>query len=119
VGVYTRLLRGTAFGGAATCAGVAGAIFAMYNRGMFVENAFWTQSAQVLIMVLLGGMYAFFGPAIGAAALYLLERFTNEYTEYWPTVLGGILLVILMFLPDGLVGLVQKVRNKLSGSGGR
>lgn len=118
VGVDTRRMRWTAFVVAGTFAGIAGAVFAMYNRGMYVENAFWTQSAQVLIMVLLGGMYSFFGPAIGAAALYLLERFTNEYTEYWPTVLGLILLVILMFLPEGLVGLAQKVRNKLAGLGG-
>tara|TARA_R110002096_G_scaffold320608_1_gene514613 strand:+ start:163 stop:1101 length:939 start_codon:yes stop_codon:yes gene_type:complete len=118
VGVDTRRMRWTAFVVAGTFAGVAGAIFAMYNRGMYVENAFWTQSAQVLIMVLLGGMYSFFGPAIGAAVLYLLERFTNEYTEYWPTVLGGILLVILLFLPDGLVGLAQKVRSRLSRLGG-
>jgi len=118
VGVNTRQMRWTAFVVAGTFAGIAGAIFAMYNRGMYVENAFWTQSAQVLIMVLLGGMYSFFGPAIGAAALYLLERFANEYTEYWPTVLGGILVVILMFLPNGLVGLAQKVRSRLAGSGG-
>ena len=107
-------MRWTAFVIAGTFAGIAGAIFAMYNRGMYVENAFWTQSAQVLIMVLLGGMYSFFGPAIGAAVLYLLERFTNEYTEYWPMVLGGILLVILMFLPEGLAGLAQMVRSRLA-----
>lgn len=118
VGVNTRQMRWTAFVVAGTFAGIAGAIFAMYNRGMYVENAFWTQSAQVLIMVLLGGMYSFFGPAFGAASLYLLERFTNEYTEYWPTVLGGILLVILMFLPEGLAGLAQKVRTRLAGWGG-
>lgn len=114
VGVDTRRMRWTAFVIAGTFAGIAGAIFAMYNRGMYVENAFWTQSAQVLIMVLLGGMYSFFGPAIGAAVLYLLERFTNEYTEYWPMVLGGILLVILMFLPEGLAGLAQMVRSRLA-----
>ncbi len=118
VGVNTRQMRWTAFVVAGTFAGIAGAIFAMYNRGMYVENAFWTQSAQVLIMVLLGGMYSFVGPAIGAAVLYMLERFTNEYTEYWPTVLGGILVVILLFLPDGLVGLAQKVRNRLASGDG-
>jgi len=64
-------------------------------------------------MTLLGGMYSFFGPAIGAASLFLLERLTNEYTEYWPLVLGTILLVILMFLPEGLAGLARTVRRYL------
>lgn len=118
VGVNTRMMRWTAFVVAGTFAGIAGSLFAMFKSGMYVENAFWTQSAQVLIMTLLGGMYSFFGPAIGAAALHLLEIFTNRYTEYWPTVMGVILLVILLFLPDGIVGLAQKVKNKLTHSGG-
>jgi branched-chain amino acid transport system permease protein len=115
VGVNTRLMRWWAFVVAGTFAGVAGAIFSLLHRSMFTESAFWTESAGVLIMTLLGGMYSFFGPAIGAAALLILERLTNEYTQYWPAVLGGILLVILLFLPDGLVGLTQKLRSRLVG----
>ena len=116
IGVNTRLMRWWAFIVAGTFAGIAGAIFGMFHRGMYVESAFWTQSATVLIMTLLGGMFSFFGPAIGAATLFILERITNEYTEYWPTVLGFILLVILLFLPDGLAGLARKVRSYVAGS---
>lgn len=115
IGVNTRMMRWWAFVIAGTFAGVAGAIFGMFHRGMYVESAFWTQSATVLIMTLLGGMFSFFGPAIGAATLFILERITNEYTEYWPTVLGVILLVILLFLPDGIVGLARKARGYLWG----
>ena len=39
-----------------------------------------------------------------------LERIINEYTEYWPFVLGVILLVILLFLPEGLIGLPARIR---------
>ena len=117
IGVNTRLMRGAAFVVAGAFAGIAGAIFAMYNRGVYTESAFWTESAQVLIMTLLGGMYSFFGPAIGAATLYLLERFANEYTQYWPTVLGVILLVIVLVLPEGLVGLAKRIGNRLTREG--
>ena len=58
----------------------------------------------LLIMVLLGGMYSFVGPIIGATVLYLLQIFTNQYTTYWPTVLGGILLLIVMVLLILLAG---------------
>ncbi len=109
VGVNTRLVRWAAFVVAGTFAGVAGALFAMYTRGMYTETAFWTESAQVLIMTLLGGMFSFFGPAVGAAVLWLLQTITNQYTEYWPTVMGVILLVILLFLPEGLAGLVKRI----------
>mgnify|MGYP003575089944 FL=1 len=108
-------MRWAAFTVAGTFGGLAGALFGMYHRGMYIENAFWTESAQVLIMVLLGGIYSFVGPIIGAAVLYLLQVFTNQYTPYWPTVLGLILLVIVLVLPDGLIGLAKRVR----GRGGR
>ncbi len=113
VGINTRLMRWWAFVVAGTFAGIAGSLFAMVHRGMYTESAFWPESATVLIMTLLGGMYSFFGPAIGAASLFLLERLTNEYTEYWPLVLGTILLAILMFLPEGLAGLAQAIRRQI------
>ena len=97
---------------AGTFGGLAGALFGMYHRGMYIENAFWTESANVLIMVLLGGIYSFVGPILGAAVLHLLQVFTNQYTPYWPTVLGLILLVIVMVLPDGLIGLVARVKAR-------
>jgi branched-chain amino acid transport system permease protein len=112
VGINTRFMRWSAFVVAGTFAGVAGALFGMLHRGMFVESAFWTQSATVLIMTLLGGMFSFFGPAIGAATLFILQRLTNEYTEYWPTVLGVVLIVILLFLPEGLAGLIGRFRKR-------
>lgn len=116
VGVDTRRVRHVAFIVAGTFAGIAGALFALYNNGMYVESAFWTESARVLIMVLLGGMYSFFGPALGAAVLYFLQVVTVQYTEYWPTVLGGVLLVILMFAPEGIVGLAKRVFGQLGAS---
>jgi len=112
VGINTRLMRWSAFVVAGTFAGIAGALFGMLHRGMFVESAFWTQSATVLIMTLLGGMFSFFGPAIGAATLFILQRLTNEYTEYWPTVLGVVLIIILLFLPEGIAGLVNRFRKR-------
>ena len=67
VGVNPYTMRLAAFVVAGTFAGIAGALFAMYNKGMYVESAFWPESAQELIMVLLGGVYSFFGPALGAS----------------------------------------------------
>ena len=112
LGVDTRLMRWAAFVVAGTFAGLAGALFAMYNRGVYVESAFWPESAQVLIMVLLGGMYSFLGPALGAAVLYLLEQLANQVTEYWPAVLGVILLAVVLAAPEGLAGLVRRWRRR-------
>jgi branched-chain amino acid transport system permease protein len=116
IGIDTRRMRWAAFAVAGTFAGLAGALFGMYHRGMYIENAFWTESAQVLIMVLLGGIYSFVGPLIGASVLYLLQVVTNQFTAYWPMVLGLVLLVVVLVLPDGLVGLAKRVSGRASGA---
>ncbi len=113
VGVDTRRMRLMAFVIAGAFAGVAGALFALYNRGMYTESAFWTESAQVLIMVLLGGIHFFFGPALGALVLYLLDVTISQYTQYWPAVLGAVLLAIVLFFPEGLARLAQRLWLRL------
>lgn len=110
LGIDTKRMRLIAFVIAGAFAGLAGCLLAMYVRGMYPTTAFWTQSGQVIIMVLLGGVHSFVGPILGATTLYLLETTTHQYTEYWPIVMGLILLVIVLVLPDGLVGLIKRLR---------
>jgi branched-chain amino acid transport system permease protein len=108
VGVDVKRIQLMAFIVSGTFSGVAGALFALFNRSVFPEFAWWTMSAEVLIMAILGGIYAFLGPAIGAAAIILLNRTITDYTEYWPTVLGLILVIVLFAFPEGLMGLTRK-----------
>ena len=53
-------------------------------------------------MTILGGMDHFWGPAVGALVLILLNQQITSYTEYWPFVLGTILLVLLFVFPGGI-----------------
>ena len=55
-------------------------------------------------MTILGGMEYFWGPVVGAATFVLLNQQITSYTEYWPFVLGVILLVLLFAFPGGIVG---------------
>ncbi len=113
VGVNVRRVQLIAFVISGTFSAVAGGLYALYNRSVFPESAWWTESSEVLIMSILGGIHAFLGPAVGAAAIILLDRQITEYTQYWPTVLGIILLIVLFAFPDGLAGLVDRVRRRL------
>ena len=63
-------------------------------------------------MAILGGIHSFLGPAVGAAAIILLDRTITEYTQYWPTVLGVILLIVLFAFPEGLAGLASRFRRR-------
>lgn len=112
LGVDTKRIQLVAFVLAGVFAGIAGALFAMFNRSIFPNSAWWLQSAEVLIMVVLGGMNSFFGPAIGAVALILLGRLTLEITVYWPALLAVILIVTLFFFPNGIAGLFGSRRGK-------
>lgn len=114
IGINVPRMRLIAFVIAGVFAGIAGALLALYVRGMFPQSAFWTQSGQVMIMVLLGGVHSFVGPILGAATLYLLESTIHRYTEYWPLVLGTILLVIVLVAPQGLIGAFRRVWRKFT-----
>jgi len=85
-------------------AGLAGGLFGIFNRGVFPDFCYWPKSAEVLIMTILGGIHHFWGPSLGAAILILLNQYIVSYTEFWPLVLGIVLLVLLFASPGGVAG---------------
>lgn len=107
VGVNVQRYQLAAFVVAGTFAGWAGALFGIFNRGVFPDFAFWSKSAEVLIMAILGGMGSFWGPAVGAATLILLNHQITSFTQYWPFILGSILIVLLFVFPGGIVGALR------------
>lgn len=107
IGINVQRYQLAAFVVAGTFAGWAGALFGIFNRGVFPDFAFWSKSAEVLIMAILGGMGHFWGPAVGAATLILLNHKITSYTQYWPFILGTILIVLLFVFPGGIVGALQ------------
>ena len=58
-------------------------------------------------------MHIFFGPALGAAIMVLLNSFITSYTEYWGMVLGIILILIVLFFPKGVGGVMLEQYQKL------
>ena len=113
VGLNVRLYQMAAFAIAGAFAGFAGALFGIFNRGVFPDFAYWSKSAEVLIMAILGGMGSFWGPAVGAAALTLLNHQITAITQYWPLVLGVVLVVLLFAFPGGIVGALTAARTRL------
>jgi branched-chain amino acid transport system permease protein len=104
IGINVRAYQLAAFVVAGAFAGLAGALFGIFNRGVFADYVFWSKSAEVMIMTILGGMDYFWGPPVGALALVWLNQEITSYTEYWPFVLGTLLVVLLYAFPGGIVG---------------
>lgn len=115
IGVNVRRYELAAFVLAGAFAGLAGGLFGIFNRGVFPDFAYWTKSSEVLIMTLLGGMGTFYGPSIGALVLILLNQQIVAYTEYWPFVLGTILVVLLFAFPGGIAGAIGAAARRLGG----
>jgi branched-chain amino acid transport system permease protein len=96
-----------AFVVAGSVAGLAGAIFVFLKGSVFPAYVDAPMSVQPLVMVLLGGVGSFSGPAIGAVVYKLLDTVITRYTEYWQVVLGAILILLVTACPRGIVGVLS------------
>ncbi len=88
--------------------GMAGVLFAYFNRFVSPTELHLATSAKVLLMVVLGGAGTLFGPALGAAIVVLLENLISAYTQRWLTILGAIYVLVVLFMRQGLWGPVRK-----------
>ncbi len=96
-------------------AGIAGVLFVVLERSVFPDLLFWVLSLEIFIMCLLGGWFTFAGPILGAAITVGLRTFVGIYTEYWTLILGIILILLIFFLPEGVMGYfleISKPRTK-------
>lgn len=98
-------LKLTAFMISAAMAGLAGALLADHNLFVSPGMMHWTQSANLLIMVLVGGMGLRYGGVAGAALMLFLEEALRMWTEFWHLPLGLLLVLIVFFAPRGLASL--------------
>jgi len=90
-------------------AGVAGVLFVVLERSVFASLLFWVLSLEIFIMCLLGGWFTFAGPILGAAMIVALRTFAGIFTEYWTLILGILLILLIFFLPEGVMGYFQKI----------
>ena len=97
-------LRLQAFVLAGALAGLAGAMLANLNGLVTPHLMHWSQSGQLMVMVIIGGAGALWGVPLGAAALLLLEELLSGYTLHWQLGLGALLLLVVLYAPRGLAG---------------
>ena len=106
VGINVKRHQLTAIVIATFFAGVAGVLFVVLENSVFPDLLFWVLSLEIFIMCLLGGWFTFAGPILGAAITVSLRTFVGIYTEYWTLILGVILILLIFFLPEGVMGFI-------------
>ncbi len=93
---------------AAFFAGLAGALFAPFRGFASPEVMFWVLSGQALMMVITGGIGTLVGPVIGAMVFILIQEVLSSYTEHWMIFAGLVFVLMVIFLPGGLVGTARR-----------
>jgi branched-chain amino acid transport system permease protein len=112
IGINVRRHQLLAIVIAAFFAGVAGVLFVVLERSVFPDLLFWVLSLEIFIMCLLGGWFTFLGPVVGAAITVSLRTFVGVYTEYWTFILGILLILLIFFLPEGVMGFFTRKFRK-------
>jgi len=103
LGYDVWLIRFLAFLFSGFWSGVAGLLFIYYNQFISPQVAALTSSAEVLLMVISGGTATLFGPIAGAAIVVIMKNVVSAYIVRWNLVLGVIFVLIITFMPEGLV----------------
>ena len=108
-GYDTRRIRLAAFAISGFFSGLAGALLTVVLEFVPIENIHWQMSGTVLIMTLFGGTATLLGPFVGAGVFIWMRDFLSKHLEYWEVFVGGAFVLIVLFLPDGIVGSLTRL----------
>jgi branched-chain amino acid transport system permease protein len=119
LGINVRLHMLINFVIAGSFAGLAGALWGPFSRSVNPGLLGWQESGIAVFMTLIGGAGSFVGPMFGSVIYTLLQAVVKMYTVYWPLTIGTIILLIVLFLPGGVLGLVEKrIKARRGGDAG-
>lgn len=113
LGWDTWLLRYLAFVIAGFWGAVAGVLYAYYNQFVSPHVLGLPNSAEALLMVIAGGAGTLSGPLAGAVLVVLLKNVASAYVTRWMMLLGAVFVVIVIFVPEGLVPGLSRLRRKV------
>ncbi|MEW6673501.1 MAG: branched-chain amino acid ABC transporter permease [Thermodesulfobacteriota bacterium] len=107
IGINVRKYMLINFVVAAMFAGLAGGLLGPFNRSVAPDLCNWHQSGIPVFMTVIGGPMGFFGPLVGSVIYTFLMAFVTGFTEYWPLTIGLVIMLVVLFLPGGLLGLID------------
>jgi branched-chain amino acid transport system permease protein len=93
--------------------GVAGALLAIANEATNYTIFSAQASANVVLQTFIGGAGTFFGPALGAAIMTFFARVTSDLTRSWLLYQGLVFVIVMLFVPDGIGGLISAHARRL------
>lgn len=109
IGFTTTVPRALVYALSAVVTGIAG-LLSVFNTGFVSpENLHWSVSAITLLMVVVGGFKKALGPIVGAILYFLFKDLLGEYATHSMAIFGAILILVIVFAPDGVIGAAQRL----------
>lgn len=93
-------------------AGLCGALFSLFKTFADTQQLHFLLGGKVIIMTLLGGLGTLIGPMVGAIFLTIYETIISAYFESYHIITGAIFILVVIFLPKGLLGLISGAKRK-------
>lgn len=93
-------------------AGWSGAMFSLFKTFAATEQLHFLLSGKVIVMNLIGGLGTLLGPMVGALFLTVFETTISSYFEAYHIIVGAIFIIVVIFLPRGLFGVVQDLTKR-------
>ncbi|MDH3435367.1 MAG: branched-chain amino acid ABC transporter permease [Betaproteobacteria bacterium] len=112
LGYNTWLHKYIAFIIAGGFGGLAGVLWAFLNGLVSPEDVILTTSVDALLMVVLGGPGTLVGAAIGAGVVVFLREYLSTLVSWWQYALGGVYVLTILYLPGGLMGIPERIRQR-------
>jgi branched-chain amino acid transport system permease protein len=112
LGYNTWLHKYIAFVIAGGFGGLAGVLWAHTNGHVSPETVVLTTSVDALLMTVLGGAGTLVGGAIGAGIVFALREYLSTLVPWWQYVLGAVYVLTILYLPSGLMGIPERIRQR-------
>ncbi len=108
IGITTLWPRAAVYALSALVTSVAGVLSALNTGFVSPESLHWSLSGVALMMVVVGGFKALWGPAVGAVVYFMFKDILGEHATHWMTIFGVALITVIVFSPTGVAGLFDR-----------
>ncbi|MBA3477106.1 MAG: branched-chain amino acid ABC transporter permease [Lautropia sp.] len=114
LGFNIRLNKLAVFAVSGAFSGVAGALLGGLMQFVNTQALHWGTSGDIVMMTLLGGLGTLYGPIIGVIAFEAMKEALSSWTVHWYGILGVIFILVTMFMPHGIHGVLAAITGKVT-----
>ncbi len=113
VGINVSHYKSIVFVISVVIATIAGSLYAFFSGFISPDEASFSHSIELVVMVVLGGLGRIYGAIIGAVILTILPQFLTSFEDYQTLIYGAIIIFVMIFMPKGIASLYDDIKRRL------